>query len=125
MSRGSWRSAEALHKRQVEKRAIRRTDERARLKREREVEEWHITGEPVFQPKERSYPHGGGVKGTAEFLGAAERAMHLYDRFEKFCRCLGTPGERVFSIHTYLHTEYPNRIHITYICRSGCQNLNL
>lgn len=80
MSRGSWRSAEALHRRQVEQRAIQRADERARLKREREVEEWHITGEPAFQPKERSYPHGGGVEGAAGFLSAAERAIHLHDR---------------------------------------------
>ena len=80
MSRGSWRSAEALYKRQVERRAIQRADDRARLKRERETEEWHITGEPAFKPKERSYPHGGGVEGAAQFLSAAERAMHLYDR---------------------------------------------
>lgn len=90
MSRGSWRSAEALHKRQVEQRAVQRADERARLKREREVEEWHITGEPAFQPKERTYPHGGGVKGAGGFLSSAERAIHLYDRYELvLCRFWG------------------------------------
>lgn len=80
MSRGSWRSADVFHRRSTEHRAIQRADERARLKREREIEEWQITGEPAFQPKERSYPHGGGVKGAAGFLSSAEHAIHLHDR---------------------------------------------
>lgn len=65
----------------------------------REEEEWHITGERAFRPKERSYPHGGGVDATAckGFLGSAERAMHLYDRWAgrlariySTCMCMGT-----------------------------------
>lgn len=101
MSRGSWRSAEALHKRQVEKRAIQRADERARLKREREIYEWHITGEPAFQPKERSYPHGGGVEGAAGFLNAAERAIHLYDRY-KLVSAVMENHVRTYEVHIYV-----------------------
>ncbi|CAM9260823.1 unnamed protein product [Ectocarpus fasciculatus] len=82
MSRCSWRSAEALHKRRAERKRVERADERARERLKREEEEWHITGERAFRPKERSYPHGGGVDATAckGFLDLAERAMHLYDR---------------------------------------------
>lgn len=85
MSRCSWRSAEALHERRRARRAIQRTDEIARLRRERSKEEWHITGEPAFSPKERNYPHGGGVDGAIceGFLSSAERAIHLHDRYEK------------------------------------------
>lgn len=81
MSRSSWRSAEALHKRRVRHKAVQRVDERARLKREQEIKEWQVTGEPAFQPKERRYPHGGGVEGAAGFLDSTERAIHLYDRY--------------------------------------------
>ncbi|CAM9636109.1 unnamed protein product [Ectocarpus sp. 6 AP-2014] len=82
MSHSSWRSGEALQKRRTEQKRIERADERARERQQREEEEWHITGERPFRPKERSYPHGGGVDAAAckGFFGSAERAMHLYDR---------------------------------------------
>lgn len=83
MSHSSWRGAEALHKRRAERKRVERADERARERQKREEEEWHITGERAFRPKQRSYPHGGGVDAAAckGFLGSAERAMHLYDRW--------------------------------------------
>lgn len=45
MSRSCWRGAEALHEKRVVQWRLRKADERARLKRAREVEEWRITGE--------------------------------------------------------------------------------
>lgn len=87
MSRCSWRSAEALHERRRTQRAIQRADERAQLRRKQANEEWHITGEPAFCPKERNYPHGGGIDGATfeGFLSSAERAIHLHDRYVHKC----------------------------------------
>ncbi|CAN0235003.1 unnamed protein product, partial [Pylaiella littoralis] len=81
MSWCSWRSAEALRERQRTHRAIQRADERVQRRWEQATEEWHITGEPAFSPKERNYPHGGGVDGATcgGFLGSVERAIHLHD----------------------------------------------
>lgn len=88
MSRTSWRSAEALQRRRRDMWAVEQADDRARHRREREEEKWHATGEPAFQPTERSYPAGGGVDGVAEFLASVERAVHLYDRLV----AKGAPG---------------------------------
>lgn len=100
MSRCSWRSAEALQKRRKELTAIERADEKARYRRQQETKEWHITGEPSFRPRHRSYPNGGGIdtKACEGFLGSAERAMHLYDRLDCAGSVVSQP-EGVKSVH--------------------------
>ena len=80
MSRCSWRSAEALQQARREQRHIQLKDDKSRFRRQKEIQEWEITGASPFRAKEYKYSSGGGVKGVGEFLRAADLALHLYDR---------------------------------------------